>query len=123
MFFYGTLREGFNLHNMVMKGASFLGKRRTIPAFSLYAHGYPWLTRNGSTAVVGELYEVEEKRFKMINNIEVGAGYNLEEIELEDGDRVMAYVYPREDELASSRNISKLDGGDFVDWKRSLVSA
>jgi gamma-glutamylcyclotransferase (GGCT)/AIG2-like uncharacterized protein YtfP len=73
--------------------------------------------------VVGELYEVEEKRFKMINNIEVGAGYNLEEIELEDGDRVMAYVYPREDELASSRNISKLDGGDFVDWKRSLVSA
>lgn len=118
MFVYGTLREGFGLHNSAMSGAKFLGKHRTVPSFSLYAKYYPWLTRNGNTSVTGEVYEVDENRFKRINSIECGAGYKLEEIELEDGQIVSAYIYPREEDLKHV-SVEKIEGGDFVAWKHS----
>jgi gamma-glutamylaminecyclotransferase len=60
LFVYGTLRRGADNHDQ-LRGARLLGSARTRAAYELVdMGGYPALLEAGRTAVVGELYEVEE---------------------------------------------------------------
>lgn len=59
LFAYGTLRHGEPGHAL-LGGAPLLGVAATAPAFTLVDMGeYPAIVEGGSTAVIGELYEVD----------------------------------------------------------------
>lgn len=60
LFVYGTLRQGERNH-AELKGARFVREASTHPRYQLVdMGGFPALLEGGSTAVRGELYEVEE---------------------------------------------------------------
>lgn len=60
LFVYGTLRRGEAGHAL-LAGAQALGTAWTEPAFTLVDLGeYPAVVEGGTTAVAGELYEVDE---------------------------------------------------------------
>jgi gamma-glutamylcyclotransferase (GGCT)/AIG2-like uncharacterized protein YtfP len=90
LFVYGTLLRGQPNHEVLAKCGRYLGDARTRPALTLWDLGpYPALTVDGSTAVSGELWEVES--FDVLDEFE-GPNYARREIELEDGSRAQAYV-------------------------------
>jgi gamma-glutamylcyclotransferase (GGCT)/AIG2-like uncharacterized protein YtfP len=61
LFVYGTLRRGEANHHRLAQ-ATFLGEARTRPEFRLVDLGrFPGLLPGGSTAVVGEVYDVPEE--------------------------------------------------------------
>lgn len=98
LFVYGSLRKGQYNHiryEIDMRRLVFLGMGKTKPEFTLVDFGpYPGLYAGGSTAVVGELYELDAEHHmaKCIEYMEVGAGYRQQDITLEDGRVVTAYV-------------------------------
>jgi len=92
MFVYGTLRRGHGL-NWCLRDSEFIKKTRTKSEFNMFGAGCPIIVRNGETAITGELYLVCEEDFRTVDNIEVGAGYNREWVELEDGEEAIAYTY------------------------------
>jgi len=60
LFTYGTLKKGYTNHS-VMSNAKFIGVTVTEPLFTMYNLGrYPAITLSGSTAIVGEVYEVDD---------------------------------------------------------------
>ncbi len=98
LFVYGSLRKGqFNhiRYSIDMRRAVFLGLGKTKPAFTLVDFGqYPGLYNGGTTAVVGELYEIPDGHamLRAIEEMEVGARYTAVELELQDGRKATAYV-------------------------------
>jgi gamma-glutamylcyclotransferase (GGCT)/AIG2-like uncharacterized protein YtfP len=60
MFVYGTLMRGQSAHGLLGPDARFVGAGRTEPRFTLLDMGeYPALVDGGTTAVHGELYEID----------------------------------------------------------------
>ena len=60
LFVYGTLRRDEPAHAL-LAGAASLGVAATEPAFTLFDMGeYPAIVEGGSTAVLGELYDVDD---------------------------------------------------------------
>lgn len=67
---YGTLRRGGVLHRH-MGSCPYLGCGRTDPAYRLVRLGwYPGMLTGGTTAVFGELYEVDELTLAALDDIE-----------------------------------------------------
>lgn len=70
LFVYGTLMRGEPNHPL-LDGCPFLGTGRTPPAFLLVDCGaYPALVAAGSTAVVGELYQVDPATLAAVDDLE-----------------------------------------------------
>jgi len=93
---YGTLRKGFYNHNR-FEGVRYLGTTE-ISGFDLYDLGpYPCVIKNENGKITIDLLEVVEDTKKAIDRMEIGAGYNIEEIEIKlDGNiyqNVTIYTY------------------------------
>ena len=70
LFVYGTLRRGEPGHAL-LRGAPLLATARTEPAFTLLDMGeWPALIEGGSTAIAGELYEVDESTMLELDRYE-----------------------------------------------------
>lgn len=75
VFIYGTLKQGFPLHDKGLLGAPFLGVYRTVDAYPmLIAQNFygPMMLdkpRHG-LRVDGELYEVDEDRLEKLDKLE-----------------------------------------------------
>lgn len=70
VFVYGTLLRG-EVNHRLMEDAQLLGPHRTEPCYTLFTVGaYPALARGGRTAVVGEVYEVDEARLRQLDRLE-----------------------------------------------------
>jgi len=70
LFVYGTLRRGEPAHAL-LRGAPLLAQCRTDPQFTLLDMGeYPALLEGGSTAVVGELYRVDQATLEELDRYE-----------------------------------------------------
>ncbi len=91
LFVYGTLKKGFGL-NSILTNSKFLGEHITKPGYSMSGVSFPlvWKDKNSNYKIKGELYEPTKSDLRFANNIEMGAGYNLEEIEK----GIYAYIYP-----------------------------
>jgi gamma-glutamylaminecyclotransferase len=83
VFVYGTLKRGFPLHGRALTDAVCRGSYRTTERFPMFVAG-DWfapmmMNEPGSGRhVVGELYEVENWRLKLIDEMEsIGAPGNL----------------------------------------------
>jgi len=73
---YGSLRAGLGNHGLIghplqQGNAKFLGVFKTEPVYTLHhLGGFPGLKRNGNTAVVMEVYEVDQQTGKSIDQLE-----------------------------------------------------
>ncbi len=59
LFVYGTLMQGMRNH-LYLEKAKFVGAAKTKPEYELLYNGSIPAVRAGSTAVTGELYEVDD---------------------------------------------------------------
>jgi len=119
VFVYGSLQRGEGNHRM-MNGARFVARARTEPAFELFDLGaFPAMAMSGSTAIAGELYEVDADLLKRLDVFEgCPRLYQREAIVLDDGTRAEAYVMPRE-RLGRAPHIKI---GCWQKWRRRSAS-
>ena len=103
MFVYGTLMKG-ELHHTSISHARFVRAAETPPVYDLVQIDYyPAMLSDGSSRVVGELYEVDDETLKKLDELEeVPHYYERRTIELADGSAAIAYVMPRERATGSS---------------------
>jgi gamma-glutamylcyclotransferase (GGCT)/AIG2-like uncharacterized protein YtfP len=70
VFVYGTLLAGEVNHDLLCT-ADLLGPHRTDPCFTMFDLGaYPGVTRNGGTAICGEVYRVDAKGLERLDRLE-----------------------------------------------------
>ena len=67
---YGTLRKGNGNHRLLVN-ADYIGTYTTEPIYSLYSlGGFPGLKENGETAVIMEVYAVNEEEARRVDGLE-----------------------------------------------------
>lgn len=95
VFVYGSLKRGFRHHDQ-LAGARFVREARTAPHYALVVDGdYPALVEGGATSVAGEVFDVSAAHLAELDGFEeVPDLYVRAEIELDDGERVLAYLLP-----------------------------
>lgn len=70
VFVYGTLLRGCHNHGYFLGGAEFLGDADLVD-YALYNLGsYPGIIPAGGEAVVGELYQVDDKTLARLDRLE-----------------------------------------------------
>lgn len=111
VFVYGTLRKGEVNHD-VIDGCPFVKNARTEPRYTLHDHRwFPSMASGGTTAVTGEVYDLEPKTLWEVDRLEGHPSYyRRQHIVLEDGQTVQAYLMPVE--VASFYPI--IDSGDWL---------
>jgi gamma-glutamylaminecyclotransferase len=110
IFVFGTLKRGFPLHDRALAGAAYRGLYRTSERFPMFVAGRwfaPMMIEEPGLGhhVLGELYEVEDWRLNLIDEMEsVGIPGNFRtSISVErrcDGVACLAGVYTKSRELA-----------------------
>jgi gamma-glutamylaminecyclotransferase len=97
IFVYGSLLSGERNHR-VLEGARLIGEARTAPSFSLHDLGsYPAMVADGTYAIVGELYEVDEPTLARLDTFEGHPSYYERcTIRLENGGTAETYLLPRD---------------------------
>jgi len=116
IFVYGTLMRGEAYFHRLMENARFLGKTRTDAAFDLLDLGeYPGLVAGGSTAVEGEIFEIDQTPLGAVDQLEGHPYlYQRSTISLEDGSEAIAYLLP-----AKARESYKvISSGDWRVFQR-----
>lgn len=64
LFVYGSLKKGFDNHDIIKKSTRRIGKAKTVRKFGMYEDSfgnYPYLTYLKKSRIEGELYEVKRK--------------------------------------------------------------
>jgi gamma-glutamylcyclotransferase (GGCT)/AIG2-like uncharacterized protein YtfP len=84
LFVYGTLRRGGS-HHAELRDARFAGRARTQSRYDLVdLGGYPALLEGGTSAVSGELYEVDDALLVELDRFEeVPALYERKQVALD----------------------------------------
>ncbi len=119
--FYGSLREGhYNFTRLVAKD----DKRtkdgvETIRGFKMFDLGsFPFVSRtnNDADSIIVELYTLSDPDVcRYIHMMEVGAGYGVEEVTIND-QVYWLYVYPERD--YGGRGYPEVKGGDWTAYKK-----
>jgi gamma-glutamylcyclotransferase (GGCT)/AIG2-like uncharacterized protein YtfP len=111
LFVYGSLRRGERNHDF-LAGASYLGRVRTRPLYTLRRSGItPGLGENGHQAVAGELYELTDDHLRRLDRLGGAPGLYLRKtVQLSDGSDVDAYVMPE----AHARCYPEVASGDWA---------
>ena len=99
LFVYGTLKRGaFN--EGLLSSSVFAGVTRTEKKFIMYRYpqSYPFVIpvaygEHDASTIQGEVYDVTASDFIPIFRIESSAGYDLEEVLLENGAVALMFVY------------------------------
>lgn len=112
VFVYGTLRAGESNHHL-LHGNTPVALARTEAAYELVSLGaYPAMLAGGTTAVVGEVYEVDPLTLASLDELEEHPDfYQRQTIRLESGEEVMAYLLPRDQALERP----SIPSGDWLD--------
>ncbi len=100
VFVYGSLKQGFH-NNTLLKTQKFIGKFSTAKAIYQMLHLgiYPGVTRQGSSYIEGELYQVSDSCLDHLDELEDnGKIYKRELIELNNyPDPCWTYLLINED--------------------------
>jgi gamma-glutamylaminecyclotransferase len=93
VFVYGTLRQDEVNHDLLAP-ARFVAEARTEPCFELFDLGpFPAMSANGRTAVLGELYAVDDATLARLDHLEGHPRlYQRTRIRLDDGQEVQTYL-------------------------------
>lgn len=114
LFVYGTLKEGYALNYVLSKSkkiGTYITKRKGFMMTGFW-FPYVWEKRDSNYSIKGELYEVDQNDLRTANRIELGAGYELMEIDKD----VWGYVYPRKKDRRSL-NIIKNTREKYYEWR------
>ena len=97
VFVYGSLLSGERNHR-VLEGARLIGDARTAPRFSMHDLGsYPAMVADGTHAIIGELYEVDELTLTRLDTLEGHPSYyQRHTITLADSKAAETYLLPRD---------------------------
>jgi gamma-glutamylcyclotransferase (GGCT)/AIG2-like uncharacterized protein YtfP len=111
VFVYGTLRAGESNHGL-LAGARFVGLARTRPEFRMFDLGpYPAITAEGSTAIEGEVYEVDDAMRARLDRLEGHPTmYTRTPIVLADGSAAEAYLMS----AARLRRYAEIRSGNWL---------
>jgi len=116
VFVYGSLLRGEPNHRL-LGDAHFIGLARTRPAFALHDLGaFPGAVSHGTTAITGEIYEVDGPTLERLDRLEGHPHlYRREVVELVASDEPeFAYIYVYRASLAHARAIPS---GDWREHK------
>lgn len=70
VFVYGTLKRG-QRNEHFMHGAEYLGRHSTEKIYSMYEfEDYPAVCLRGSRAITGEVYQISDRQFGMLDDLE-----------------------------------------------------
>ena len=85
LFFYGSLRRDEYNHQRFAKYLTHVADGHIKGAELIGGNGYPWVvpTTNDSNIVLGEVYDMDDKLFELIEAMELGAGYKRKQVEVE----------------------------------------
>ena len=103
LFVYGSLKKGFDNHNLLAKYAKRLGKAHTVKKFAMFEDSfgnYPYLVDTPLSKIKGELYQIT--RAELMQKIDEFEGapdyYRREKIEVKSHHGVKrAFVYIQAD--------------------------
>lgn len=114
VFVYGTLRAG-DYNHYLLEGHDLVALTRTEPRFTLVSLGpYPAMIAGGDTAVVGEVYDVDDDTLAALDRLEGHPDfYRRKTIRLENGDEVLAYLLSPE----QVQGMPRIASGDWMDGK------
>eukprot|EP00049_Salpingoeca_infusionum_P027118 m.30583 g.30583 ORF g.30583 m.30583 type:complete len:122 (+) comp9294_c0_seq2:223-588(+) len=110
VFAYGTLRKGESNHHF-LESSKLLGNFCTPPRYTMYNIGpYPGLIE-GDTAIVGEVYEVDDATLQMVDELEgVPDMYRRDSVETPFGTAII-YIFQDKDYL--KKEASVIPAGDW----------
>ena len=101
IFVYGTLLRGFGNWNWALKSQTFISTGETLPEYDMVSlGGFPGVLTGGTTAIKGEVFEVDDEHLRDIDRLE-GADrrnpmrgmYRAEHITLADGTECWTYIF------------------------------
>ena len=96
VFVYGTLKRGRH-NNSILGPSQFLGVFLTERRFTMYdGKGFPYVVPEGSTSVIGELYEVDDKILERLDWLEGVRANHYKRIETKvfsDVEETWAWIY------------------------------
>jgi gamma-glutamylaminecyclotransferase len=110
VFTYGTLLRGEVNHDLLAQ-ARFVAEARTEPYYDLFDLGpFPAMSTGGETAVLGEIYAVDEATLARLDRLEGHPSfYQRTQIRLEGGQEVDTYLMDR----ARMRGRAPIASGDW----------
>lgn len=119
LFVFGLCRKGFSLNIAVRRDKGFMGAALTLPFYRMLNinEEFPVVVEGGNTAIVGEVYEVENRTLDFLDSIEDCPSTQARKIiTLEGGMRAHCYLLNRWKIPSREENIPS---GDWHQWKRS----
>lgn len=93
VFVYGTLKKGFRNHHFL---EDFKGEKAFAPGIDLHKGEAPFpYAKRGESTAIGELYEIDDETFKMLDKLEGHPSfYRREETRIVgDGIDTTAWIY------------------------------
>jgi len=79
LFVYGSLKKGFDNHNVLIKDSQYLGKAITVEKFGMYRDSfgnYPYLIPIAKKRIHGELYQIKSNElWKKLDEFEGAPEY------------------------------------------------
>jgi len=118
VFVYGTLRKGFGNHRYLEK-AEFLGTAKTKEKYTMRVSGIPYVSKEPTSYIVGEIYKVNEIELMNIDNLEGHPNWykrELVKVVLDTGEELEAWMYfneTGEGEIVKSGDFSKVKSYSF----------
>ncbi len=123
LFVYGSLKKGFDNHNLLSKYAKRLGKAHTVKKFAMYEDSfgnYPYLVDAPLSKIKGELYKIT--RAELMQRIDEFEGvpdyYVRKKIEVKSHQGVKrAFVYIRPNVEAPTEQQALKEWTNNIDYK------
>ncbi len=123
LFVYGSLKKGFDNHNLLSKYAKRLGKAHTVKKFAMYEDSfgnYPYLIDAPLSKIKGELYKIT--RAELMQRIDEFEGvpdyYVRKKIEVKSHHGVKrAFVYIRPNVEAPTEQQALKEWTNNIDYK------
>ena len=108
VFVYGSLLSGL-LNSKFLNTAKLLGEFTTPPSYKMFDLGmFPCIVRGGDTPIKGEIYQVDEETFAVLDRLEGHPDfYRRSKINTDQG-KAWVYLYP-DDVVGGDR----VDDGDW----------
>ena len=123
LFVYGSLKKGFDNHDLLSKYAKRLGKAHTVKKFAMFEDSfgnYPYLVDAPFTKIKGELYQI--RRSELMQRIDEFEGapdyYVRKKIEVKSHHGVKrAFVYVKPDRTLPTDQESLQEWTNNTDYK------